>query len=185
MVFPLWRARLWRLSLSGLHCLAIGCSSNMKHCGKRFHPSLLGGGGHGDCRDVTGPGMCVCVFKRTDGFCTKRTGGFCHIINLSSWNTYLCIDKFCTETLFFILQGLHNGWWMVSLDLKDAYLHVHGDPSQSLARSFYSLICSQESSCGAHYQWKVLPFSLATCPIVFTKLLAPVAARRNVSCILA
>ncbi len=60
---------------------------------------------------------------------TKRTGGFCPILKLRGLNTYLRATKFCMEALTSILQGLHQGWWMVPLDLKDAYLHVPIHPS--------------------------------------------------------
>ena len=39
------------------------------------------------------------------------------------------VVKFHMETLTSILQGLHKGWWMVSLDFKDANLHVLIHPS--------------------------------------------------------
>ncbi len=77
------------------------------------------------------------------------------------------------ETLTSILQGLHKGWWMVSLDLKDAYLHVPIHPSHWQYPRF-----ALRSPAGEFivYQCKVLPFGLATAPRVFTKLLAPLAA---------
>ena len=46
------------------------------------------------------------------------------IFNLSGLNTYLHVSEFCMETLNSIIQGFNQGWWMVLLDLKDAYLHV-------------------------------------------------------------
>ncbi len=77
------------------------------------------------------------------------------------------------ETLTFILQGLHKGWWMVSLDLKDTYLHVPIHPSH-----WWFLRFALRSPAGKLivYQWKVLPFGLATAPRFFTKLLASLAA---------
>ena len=60
---------------------------------------------------------------------TKRTGGFCPILNLRRLNLFVRVAKFCMETLTSVLQGLHKGWWVVSLDLKDAYLHVPIHPS--------------------------------------------------------
>ena len=55
---------------------------------------------------------------------TKRTGGFRPIHNLSSLNTFLSVPKFRMETLSSILRVLHPGRWIVSLDLKDAYLYI-------------------------------------------------------------
>ncbi len=62
---------------------------------------------------------------------------------------------------------------MVSLDLKDAYLHVTIHPSHWRYLRF-----ALRSPAGELivYQWKVLPFGLATAPRVFTKLMAPLAA---------
>ncbi len=104
---------------------------------------------------------------------TKRTGGFCPILNLHGLNLFNRVAKFCMETLTSILQGLHKGWWMVSLDLKDAYLHVPIHPSHWRYLRF-----ALRSPAGELivYQWKVLPFGLATAPRAFTKLLAPLAA---------
>ena len=56
-------------------------------------------------------------------------GGFRPIIIMIGLNTYPHVSKFRTETLKSIIQGLHQGWWMVSLDLNDAYLHVPTHPS--------------------------------------------------------
>ncbi len=55
---------------------------------------------------------------------TKKTGGFRPILNLTGLNAYLLIEKFRMEILASILQDLQKGMWMISLDLKDAYLHV-------------------------------------------------------------
>ncbi len=104
---------------------------------------------------------------------TKRTGGFRPILNLRGLNTYLRVSKFRMETLSSIIQGLHPGWWMVSLDLKDAYLHVPIHPSHWRYLRFALRNAAGELIV---YQWKVLPFGLATAPRVFTKILAPVAA---------
>ncbi len=62
---------------------------------------------------------------------------------------------------------------MVSLDLKDAYLHVPIHPSHW--RYFWFALRNAEGALTV-YQWKVLPFGLASAPRVFTKILAPVAA---------
>ncbi len=46
------------------------------------------------------------------------------ILNLSGLNTYLRLSKFHTGTLSSIIQGPNQGWWIMSLDLKDVCLHV-------------------------------------------------------------
>ncbi len=60
---------------------------------------------------------------------TKRTGGFRPTLNVHGLNSFIRVAKFHVETLTSILQGLHKGWWMVSLDFKDANLHVLIHPS--------------------------------------------------------
>ncbi len=77
------------------------------------------------------------------------------------------------ETLTSILQGLHKVWWLVSLDLQDAYLHVPIHPSHWRYLRFALRNQARELIV---YQWKVVPFGLATAPRIFTKLLAPLAA---------
>ena len=74
------------------------------------------------------------------------------------------------KTLKSIIQGLHPGWWIVLLDLKDAYLHVPIHPSHWQ----YLWFALRNPPAALVYPWKVLPFGLATAPRVFTKLLAPI-----------
>ncbi len=79
------------------------------------------------------------------------------------------------DTLNSIIQSLHQGWWMGSLDLKDACdLHV----LTHLSHCRYPRFALRNAEGGGIivYEWKVLPFHLATAPRVFTKLLAPVVA---------
>ncbi len=62
---------------------------------------------------------------------------------------------------------------MVLLDLKDTYLHVLIHPSH------WGYLCFALRNAEGDlivYQWKALPFGLATTPMVFTKFLIPVAA---------
>ena len=72
--------------------------------------------GRGDCRCVPGPGGILFPLLHQ---ATKRTGGFNPILNLRGLNSFIRVTKFRMDTLTSILQGLHKGWWMVSLDLKD------------------------------------------------------------------
>ncbi len=62
---------------------------------------------------------------------------------------------------------------MISLDLKEAYLHVSIVPQH---RWFLRFALRDQRGFLRIYQWRVLPFGLATAPRLFTKLLAPVAA---------
>ncbi len=90
---------------------------------------------------------------------------------LSGLNTYLPVWKFCMDSLNSIIQRFHQGCWMVSLDLKDVYLQVPIHPS-----NWRYLPFALKNAAGdlIVYQWKVIPFGLATIPRVFAKLQAPV-----------
>ncbi len=55
---------------------------------------------------------------------TKKMGGFCPLLYLKGLNACLLVENFKMERLASILQDLQPGMWMVSLDLKDTYLHV-------------------------------------------------------------
>ena len=60
---------------------------------------------------------------------TKKDGSLRPILNLKIFNQYLVKEKFRMETLKSILSTLEKGDWLISLDLKDAYLHIpiHAD----------------------------------------------------------
>ncbi len=72
------------------------------------------------------------------------------------------------ETVSSVIHGLHLGWWMVLLDLKDAYLHVLIHPSHWRYLRF-----ALRNAAGGSSFWLSPPPSP---PRVFTKILAPVAA---------
>ncbi len=95
---------------------------------------------------------------------TKQTGEFCPIFNLSGLNPILCVSKFHMETLTSVLQSFHKSWWMVLLDLSDAYLHVSIHPSPWRYLQFAPRKLAGKLMV---YQWKVLPFGLATVPESF------------------
>ncbi|KAM9994160.1 hypothetical protein ACTFIZ_002975 [Dictyostelium cf. discoideum] len=71
------------------------------------------------------------------------------------------------------MEGIKNlpsmvkqGYYMVKLDIKKAYLHVLVDPQY---RDLFRFVWQ-----GAHYRWKTMPFGLSTAPCIFTMLLRPV-----------
>ena len=72
------------------------------------------------------------------------------------------------ETLQSVLILVQAGDWIVSLDLKDAFLQV---PMHPESRKFLRFV-----ACGKVYQFKVLCFGLSTAPQVFTRVMAPVSA---------
>ena len=58
--------------------------------------------------------------------------------------------------------------WTVSIDIRDAYLHV---PMHQAIRKYLCFMVNKQV-----YQFTCLPFGLATSPREFTKLLRPVVA---------
>ena len=62
-------------------------------------------------------------------------------------------------------QLIQSGYYTLSVDLQDAYLHIpikHHD-------CFLQFVWPN-----TQYQWKVLPFGLATAPRVFTAITEPI-----------
>ncbi len=104
---------------------------------------------------------------------TKRMGRLRLILNVKEFNTRLLIEKFRMETLASILRDFCPGMWMISLNPKDAYLHVTIHPSHWWLLRFVFRDATGILRC---YQSTVLLFGLATASRLFTKLLAPVAA---------
>ncbi|KAM9954998.1 hypothetical protein ACTFIW_000828 [Dictyostelium discoideum] len=71
------------------------------------------------------------------------------------------------------MEGIKNlpsmvkqGYYMVKLDIKKAYLHVLVDPQY---RDLFRFVWK-----GSHYRWETMPFGLSTAPRIFTMLLRPV-----------
>ena len=96
----------------------------------------------------------------------KHTGGLQPILNLKHFNCYLHIPSFKMPTLKHVQQLIQHGDYAFSIDLQDAYLHV---PMVKHHCCFLHFVW-----CNVPYQWKVLPFGLATAPRVFTSLTKPI-----------
>ena len=90
------------------------------------------------------------------------------MIDLSLLNLKVLKTSFKMETLQSVLLSVRPGDWMVSLDLKDAYLQV---PMHPESRKFLRFV-----AFGKVYQFKVLWFGLSTAPQVFTRVMVPVSA---------
>ena len=97
----------------------------------------------------------------------KKNGKLRLIIDLSRLNTFLDIQSFRMETANKVRQAIQPNDWAFSLDLTDAYLHV---PIHRQSRK-YLRFCLK----GQAYQFKALPFGLATSPYVFTRLMVAIA----------
>ena len=84
------------------------------------------------------------------------------VIDLSVLNSYMHVPTFKMETAEIIRNSLTKSEWVVSIDLKDAYFHVPIHPdSQHLLRFHVD---------NRTYQFKALPFGLATAPLEFTRI---------------
>ena len=75
--------------------------------------------------------------------------------------------KFRMETVRAVLCSIHQDYWMVSIDLQDAYLQF---PMHHASRKYLRFV----SELGA-MQFKSLCFGLSTAPQVFTRRMAPVS----------
>ncbi|KAK3092798.1 hypothetical protein FSP39_007315 [Pinctada imbricata] len=98
----------------------------------------------------------------------KKDGGLRPILNLRKLNSYLDVPHFKMETLRSIVCALEQNDWALSLDLKDAYLHV---AVQQQYRQ-YLRFCVH----GHHYQFRAMPFGLAVAPRIFAKLMSAVGS---------
>ena len=92
----------------------------------------------------------------------KHTGGLRPILNLKRFNRYMHIPSFKMPTLKTVRQLIQQGDYAFSIDLQDAYLHV---PIVKHHHQFLRFVWHN-----VPYQWRVLPFGLATAPRVFTSL---------------
>ena len=98
----------------------------------------------------------------------KASGAWRPVIDLSTLNLRIQQTSFKMETLQSVLLSVRPGDWMVSLDLREAYLQVPMHPD---SRKFLKFMVG-----GKVYQFKVLCFGLSTAPQVFTRVMAPVSA---------
>ena len=109
-----------------------------------------------------GPGFYSRIF-----LVPKKNGKLRLIIDLSRLNTFLEIQSFKMETANKVRQAIQPNDWAISLDLTDVYLHV---PIHRQSRK-YLRFCLK----GQTYQFKALPFGLATSPYVFTRVMVAIA----------
>ena len=100
----------------------------------------------------------------------KASGSWRPVIDLSLLNLKIQKTSFKMETLQSVLLSVRAGDWMVSLDLKAAYLQV---PMHPESRKFLRFIAFGKVY---QFQFKVLCFGLSTAPQVFTQAMAPVSA---------
>jgi len=102
----------------------------------------------------------------------KPHGGWRPVVNLKPLNQYLLVEHFKMENLNMVSDSIQQAWWMAKLDLKDAYLTVNVIERHRKYLQF--------EWRGKHYQFRSLPFGLATAPFAFTKLTKPVVAHLRI-----
>ena len=95
----------------------------------------------------------------------KKTGDLRPVINLSSLNRHMVVLHFKMETQGFICSAIRSQEWTISIDIRDAYLHV---PMHQAVRRYLRFMVNKQV-----YLFTGLPFGLATSPREFTKLLPP------------
>ena len=91
----------------------------------------------------------------------KRGGVWRPIIELRYLNSYLEPPHFKMEGLYMLPSIISLGWFMVKIDLKDAYLII------PRAQNFQSLLAFQATPQEI-MQFQCLPFGLCTTPFVFS-----------------
>ncbi|EAL60309.1 hypothetical protein DDB_G0294346, partial [Dictyostelium discoideum AX4] len=85
------------------------------------------------------------------------------VLDLKRLNTYINNQSFKMEGIKNLPSMVKQGYYMVKLDIKKAYLHVLVDPQY---RDLFRFVWK-----GSHYRWKTMPFGLSTAPRIFTMLL--------------
>ena len=96
----------------------------------------------------------------------KHTSGLQPILNLKHFNHYMHVPSFKMPTIRHVWQLIQRGDNAFSIDLQDAYLHI---PIVKHHHHFLQLVWHN-----VPYQWKVLPFPLATALWVFTAIAKPI-----------
>ena len=107
--------------------------------------------------DVKKPGR-----KASSG---QERGGCWTIIDLSTLNLNVDRTLFRMETSQTVLRSVWRNDWMVSIDVKDAYLQITIHPASRRYLGF--------TAGGRTWQFRVLCFGLS--PQVFTRVMAPVS----------
>ena len=99
--------------------------------------------------------------------CPQERRGWRPVINLKSLNQYLEVPHFKMESIQSLKDVILPGDHLAKIDLKDAYLSVPMDVHYYPYLRFHWM--------GDIFEFTSLPFGLAPAPLIFTKLLKPVA----------
>ena len=98
----------------------------------------------------------------------KKNGGVRLILDLSELNKSITYQHFKMDNIYTVMSLLSQGYFMASVDLRDAYytVPIHAN-SRKYLRFFWN---------GQLWQYKALPNGLSSAPRLFTKLLKPLLA---------
>ena len=95
----------------------------------------------------------------------KKGGGQRPVINLKPLNAYVVKKSFHMTTLKEVTQAIRKDDWSITIDLKDAFLHI---PVHMDYRRFLRFIWRWRT-----YQFSQLPFGLTSSPQAFTDITRP------------
>jgi len=98
----------------------------------------------------------------------KRSGAWRMVIDLHLLNQFTQVDSFKMESVNSIRLALRRGEWATSIDLADAYLHI---PMHPLSWRYLRFALE-----GEVYEFRALPFGLATAPYCFTRVMKTVSS---------
>lgn len=99
----------------------------------------------------------------------KPDGSQRMILNLKKLNTFLRTCHFKQEDYRTASQLIFKNSYMVTLDLKDAYLLVNIDKSHRKYLRFKFL--------NVFYEYTSMPFGLSVAPYIFTKIMKPLVRK--------
>ena len=97
----------------------------------------------------------------------KTSGSWRPVIDLKNLNRFIKKTRFRMETPQSVLSSITRDDWMISIDLKEAYLQV---PIHLESRKFLRFVTKE-----GVFQFRTLCFGLSTAPQVFTRIMAPVS----------
>lgn len=102
----------------------------------------------------------------------KKHGDIHPIMDLRALNKWDIYKKFRMMSIQSMLLLLNQDVWIITIDLQDAYSHIN---IMERHHRFLSFIIGHD-----HYQFKVLPFDIASAPRIFTKTIIVIpSCRRN------
>lgn len=96
----------------------------------------------------------------------KKDGDFRPILNLSKLNEYITYRHFKMEQLSTVMQLVHRGAWLASIDISQAY---HSLEIREGDRDLLQFLHGDH-----RYRFRVLPNGLSSGPRIFTKIMKAV-----------